>query len=498
MNTALLLASFAHAQVEVEEFALDNGMTFLLVPRTEQPNNVAAGWVAHVGSVNERPGITGISHFFEHMMFKGTTTIGTRDPERDAWFRSEQERVKSALDALVNEVNYDRYRHGEITNPHDASHDNAEMAALRAELAKLMEDHREVIVKNEMDALYSAEGGSDLNAFTSEDLTFYFTSVPSNKLELWAWLESDRLTDSVFREFYSERDVVHEERRLRVESTPTGVYDEQFEAMFWTSSPYSWPVIGWPSDLNSYTMAQARSYFETYYAPNNLTGVIVGDFDPATVKPLLTEYFSRLKAGPPVPPVVTTEVPALAEKRMNVECDCPNSFQVAYHTAPAGHPDDPVLTVISSLLNGRTGRLYRNLVEGKEIATDASARPDARRYAGAFYGTAQGREGVDPAKLEAAWHAQIDRLRTEPVGEAELQKVKNQYAADAYRRLQSNLWLMIQVGYNEHLDGWELLNDEPKKVQAVTTEDVQRVVQTYFTENNRAVGHYRRVEAGGN
>ena len=260
----------AAQQVQVETFTLDNGMKFLLVPRTDQPNNIAAGWLAKVGSVNERPGITGISHFFEHMMFKGTDTIGTRDAAKDHEFMAKQKAVKDKINALVWNTQYKRYKAGEIDDPWDPANDTEELKALRAELKSLMDAHAKAIVKNEFDSVYTKLGGSGMNAFTTNDLTFYFINVPSNKFELWAWMESDRLNNSVFREIYSERDVVHEERRLRTESTPTGIFQEQFDAMFWQSSPYSWPVIGWTSDLNSYTMEEAQRYFNIYYRQNNL------------------------------------------------------------------------------------------------------------------------------------------------------------------------------------------------------------------------------------
>jgi len=232
---ALLASPLAAQQVAPETFVLDNGMEFLLLPRYEEPNSISCGWVARVGSVNERPGITGISHFFEHMMFKGTTTIGTSDAAKDRELIDELARVRDELLVLQLGEQYGRYAAGEIDDPWDAANDTPRMAELRARMTELAEAQREVTVKDEFDQVYTKLGGSGMNAFTNEDLTFYFITVPSNKLELWAWMESDRLGDSVFREFYSERDVVHEERRLRTESTPTGVFQEQFDAIFWQS-----------------------------------------------------------------------------------------------------------------------------------------------------------------------------------------------------------------------------------------------------------------------
>ena len=479
--------------VEVESFVLDNGMEFLLVERTEQPNSIAAGWVAKVGSVNERPGITGISHFFEHMMFKGTRTIGTRDADLDAEYIAGQEAIKGQLNELIWTVQYQRFRRGEIDDPWNAANDTDQMRTLRAELRELAEKHRDIIVKDEYSEVYTKLGGSSMNAFTSEDLTFYFVNVPSNKFELWAWMESDRLYDSVFREFYAERDVVHEERRLRTESTPTGKFREQFNAMFWQSSPYAWPVIGWPSDLNSYTRKEAQRSFNIYYRPNNLVGVVVGDFQAAAIKPIIREYFGRLSRGETNPPaVVTLEVEQRAQMRMDAQCDCQPQVEVRYHTVPFGHVDSFALELMAEVLNGRTGRLYKAMVEGKEIASSASAGADGRKYAGAFSFRAQVKGDADPPQLEEAWYEQLARLQEEPVPQRELQKVKNRIAANAYRRLQSNFFLLIQLGLFEGLGGWEYINESPAKLQAVTTDDITRIANTYFDKSNCAVALYTR------
>lgn len=493
----LVVRSAAAQQVQVEIFTLDNGMKFLLVPRTDQPNNIAAGWVAKVGSANERPGITGISHFFEHMMFKGTNTIGTRDADKDRELMARQNVIKSKINALVWNEQYKRFKAGEIDDPWDPANDTEELKQLRAELRSLIEEHAKIIVKNEFDSVYTKLGGSGMNAFTTNDLTFYFINVPSNKFELWAWMESDRLANSVFREFYAERDVVHEERRLRTESTPTGVFQEQFDALFWQSSPYSWPVIGWTSDLNSYTMEEAQRYFNIYYRPNNLVGVVVGDFDPASVKKLIKDYFGRLQRGEQEPlPVVTLEMPQTAEKRFYAQCDCQPQIEIRYHAVPFNHADSFALEVMTRLLNGRTGRLYKAMVEGKQIASSASANTSGfggpAKYAGYVSFDAEVKGDATPEQLEQAWYEELTKLQNETVGERELQKVKNQIAAEAYRRLQSNFFLMLQLGYYEGLGRWEYINESPAKLQAVTPHDIQRVAKEYFEPTNRSVAIYTR------
>jgi len=491
---AALAAPAAAQQVDVEEVVLDNGMRFLLLPRPEQPNSIAAGWVAKVGSVNERPGITGISHFFEHMMFKGTRTLGTRDPDADAELNREMHEVRRRLRALHLGAQYERWRLGEIDDPWDPKHDSDAMADLRATLSDLMERQREQTVKDEFDQVYTKMGASGMNAFTTHDLTFYFVGVPANKLELWCWMESDRLDDAVFREFYSERDVVHEERRLRTESTPTGKFQEQFESLFWQSSPYSWPVIGWPSDLNAYTAEQARAYYDTYYVPNNLVGVIVGDFEVGPARELIERYFGRLEAGEEPPRVVTLEIEQLAERRMIAEVEAAPQVEVRYHTVPFGHPDEFALEVMAELLNGRTGRLHKQLVEERELATSAGVRQDTRKYAGAFAFSAECKSDVAPEQVEEAWYAELARLQAEPVGDRELQKVKNRVLADSFRRLEDNFWLMVQLGYYEALGGWEYINESPEGLLAVGPEDVQRVANTYFATENRNVALYYRAE----
>ncbi|MFM9957156.1 MAG: M16 family metallopeptidase [Phycisphaerales bacterium] len=490
---ALAAPGASAQQVNVEVFTLDNGMKFLLYPRTEEPNIIAAGWVAKVGSVNERPGITGISHFFEHMMFKGTDTIGTKDPTKDREVRTRQTEVRQKLMNLQLGSQYKRWKAGEIDDPWDIRNDTPEMKALREELARLMEEQKSITVPNEFDKVYTNLGASGMNAFTEYDMTFYIISVPANKFEMWAWMESDRLTNSVFREFYAERDVVHEERRMRTESTPTGIYQEQFDSMFWQSSPYHWPVIGWTSDLNSYTMADAQAYYDTYYGCNNIVGVVVGDFKSDELKPVIKKYFERLKpSAQPVPPVVTLEMPQLAEQRMYAECDCQPSVEVRYKTVPFNHADSFALAVMADVLNGRTGRLYKSMTEGKQIANDAAAGQEDRKYGGYFSFGAEVKGEATPEQLEAGWYEELERLKKELVSERELQKVKNQSAANDFRRLQNTFFLMIQIGWAEAKGGWEYLNTSPARVQAVTAEDIQRVANKYFEPKNRSVAIYKR------
>ncbi len=272
---ALLASSLTGAAQEtslkdiVSEYRLDNGMRFLMVQRPGAPM-ISAGWVAHVGSVNERPGTTGISHLFEHMMFKGTETIGVKDAALDDQLRAELDRLREQMFRLEREDRL-KVRTGQAESMSDPALDSDEMKALREQFEAVIKQQRANIIKDQFDQIYTEQGSTGMNAFTNQDMTVYFLRVPSNKLELWFWMESDRLSDPVFREFYSERDVVYEERRMRTESTPTGVQNEVYNSMFWRGHPYGWPVVGWPSDVSAITREQAENYFDIYYAPNNLT-----------------------------------------------------------------------------------------------------------------------------------------------------------------------------------------------------------------------------------
>ena len=479
------------AKVPVETFTLDNGMEFLFVPMPEK-TTVSAGWVAHVGSANERPGITGLSHLFEHMMFKGTDTIGTTNAERDLEILVEQEKIQERIREIYREQRK-RWRRGEIEDPFDPANRTEEQIELEAQFATLVEEQRALMIKDEFDKIYTESGGSSMNAGTTNDLTLYFITVPANKLELWFWMESDRLANPIFREFYSERDVVFEERRLRTESTPTGKFDEQFDAMFWESHPYSWPVVGWPSDLRVISKEQADEYYNTYYSPNNLTSALVGNFDVEEAKTLAQKYFGRLERGRRVPPdVVTLEMEQMAEKRMSAECDCQPQIEVRYHTVPFMHADSYALDVLGGLLNGRTGRLYKSMVLGDEIAASAFAGQDSSKYAGAFSFGGETKGDATPEQLEHAWYAQLEKIKNDPIPAEELQKVKNQITADSYRRLQSPFFLMLQLMFYEGLGDWQYLNEWSDDTLAVTDADVKRVAESYFTPENRAVAVYNR------
>jgi predicted Zn-dependent peptidase len=495
---ALLTGSALHAQeanVPVTEITLENGMKLLLVERHESPR-VAAGWAAHAGSVNEESGVTGIAHLFEHMMFKGTTTIGTTDHKAEMAIMAQLDQIRSEMDVEYTALR-EAKRRGEVTGSiYLPENQTPRLAELREKMKELQEAQRKYIVNNEYDKIYTNQGATGLNAGTNNDATVYFIDVPSNRLELWFWMESDRLLNAVFREFYSERDVVREERRMRVESNPTAKYEEQFDFMFWGSLPYHHPVVGWPSDVESINRAQAEHFFSTFYAPNNITAALVGDFQTDEAVALAKKYFGRIPRGENDPPeIVTEEIEQLQERRMTATADTNPSVQVRWHAVPFVHRDSFALDVMTDILSGRTGRLYKALVEGEAIATgEPYAFFSANKYAGSLEVGAELADGVSHERAEAALLAELELLKKEPVGERELAKVKNQSLANSFRRLQSNFYLLLQLLFYDVLGDWQYLNTSSAAIQAVTADDVMRVANTYFPETGKNVLWYFRKE----
>jgi len=483
-------------QVPVKEHFLSNGMKVLLLERNDAPS-ISGGWVARVGSVNERPGITGIAHLFEHMMFKGTPKIGTKDYKADVKIINEQERVRDAMRVEERKMR-EMWRKGEITDLQDPDQKTDKWKKLNEEFKVLIEEHRKVIVKNEFDRIYTSNGGSRMNAYTSYDHTAYFIDVPSNKLELFMWMESGRLLDPVFREFYTERDVVFEERRMRTESTPLGKFFESFNSLFWESHPYSWPIIGWPSDIPAISKKQADEFYATYYMPQNLTLVLVGDFEGNAALAMAEKYFGRLKKGKGlVPDVVTLEQPQKAEKRFYAEAETNPNIDIYWHTPAFGHKDTYPLSVLAQVLSTRTGRLHKKLVLGEKMATDTWAWQGARKYAGEFNMGAEVTDGNTPEEVEQVIYSLVEEVKSKLVPAKELQKVKNNFAAAEYRRLSSNHPILMQIMRSEGLGNWREINEAGPKIQAVTAEDLQRVAKKYFAKENRAVAVYTRKPGTG-
>ncbi|MDI6447590.1 M16 family metallopeptidase [Anaerobaca lacustris] len=471
-----LAQDLAEFESRVTEFALDNGLRFIVLRRPEAPV-VTCFTHANVGAVDEVTGLTGLAHLFEHMAFKGTRTIGTRDPEAEA-------EALAKIDEVFEAIRAERHKGGPA--------DEQKLAELQSRLAEAQEQAQQYLVHDEFDEILKRAGGVGLNAGTSSDYTVYFVSLPANKLELWMLMESDRFLNPVLREFYSEKDVVMEERRLRTETQPVGKLLEEFLAAAYKAHPYGQPVIGHMSDIEAVTRAQAEAFFRTHYVPSNLTVAIVGDVDPDRVKTLAREYFGRIPHRPAPGPVVTVEPPQPGERRVVVEDPAQPFVLIGYHKPSIQHEDNAVFDAITDIMgSGRTSRLYRSLVKDKRIAmaTSGFQGMPGQKYPGLFLFYAMPARGHTNQECERAIYDEIERLRNEPVSEQELQKAKTRARAALIRQLDSNSGLAEQLTFYEVMAGdWRNLFQQLERIDRVTAEDIQRVARTCFTTKNRTVG----------
>jgi predicted Zn-dependent peptidase len=475
MAAAAAAQDLAAFEKKVTTRVLDNGLTLIVLERAEAP---VFSFFTHVdvGADRELPGITGLAHMFEHMAFKGTDRIGTSDYAAE---KAALEKVEAAYQA------YDAERRR-------AGHDEKKVAELEKAWKDAIAAADKYVVKNEFGEIIDREGGVGLNAFTSADETGYFFSLPSNRLELWAYLESERFLKPVMREFYKERDVVMEERRMRTDSSPTGRLIEQFLAAAFTAHSYGHPVVGWASDLRTFSATDAIAFYERYYIPANMVVAVVGDVRAPEVVGLVEKYFGRIPGRPRSSPVRTLEPPQTSERTVVLRETAQPFYAEGYKKPDGNHPDDAVYDVISDLLSsGRTSRLYRSLVRDKKIAAQAAGFPGfpGDKYQNLFVAFAVPTPGHTPEEIRDAIRAEIERLRSEDVPDEELKMVKTRAKATLIRRLGSNQGLANQLATAHARRGdWRDMFRQVERIDAVTKADIRRVAAATFVPGNRTVG----------
>ena len=466
---------FQDMEKAVVERTLPNGLKVILLPRHEAPV-ISFVTYADVGGVNEQQNATGLAHIFEHMAFKGTSTIGTKDYAKE----------KAAMDkedAAFNALRAERLRRPKP--------DEAKLKELEAAFKKAQDEAQQWAKTGEFDEILDREGAQGLNAFTSFDQTVYHYSLPSNRLELWAALESDRFTHPVLREFYKEKDVIMEEKRMG-ESRPTGRLFDDFFPVAFKASMYRSFVIGHLSDLQFITRKQAEDWFDKYYRAKNLTVVVVGDVDPATAMPILEKYLGRIPAGTKPEGPITVEPPQRAEKRLIMEDPSQPFLLIGWHRPDVTDPDDPVYDVINDILSGgRSSRLYKSLVKEKKLAlfVRSEASLEGQKYPGLFGVYAVPNKGKTNAECEQAIYAELDRLKTEPVTQEELEGVKARAKMQFVDSVDSNMGIALQLAFSQNLQGdWRQMFKWLDRIDAVTPEDIMRVAGKTFVKSNRTVG----------
>jgi predicted Zn-dependent peptidase len=413
---------------------------------------------------------------FEHMAFKGTDKIGTTNYPAE---KAALAKVEQAYAAYQKE---DRRETGR---------DPRKVAALHASWEKAMQAADKYVIPDQFGRIVESEGGQGMNAETDWDETVYYYSLPENRFELWAYLESERFLHPVMRQFYKERDVVMEERRMRTDSSPQGRLLEQFLAAAFIAHPYGRPVVGWPSDLQSFSATDAMNFFHKYYVPTNIVVAVVGDVQAAKALPIIEKYFGRLPSVPAPAPLRTQEPPQLGQREVVLQDGSQPMYIEGYHRPGFHDPDDAVYDVLADLLSkGPTSRLYRSLVRDQQIAVSVEGGTlPGTKYPSLFYFFAAPTRGHTAEEMAEPIHEQIEKLKTEDVGEDELQSVKTRAKADLVRQLNDNQGLATQLGdYQADYGDWRELFREIDRIEAVSQADIRRVANHIFVPKNRTIG----------
>jgi predicted Zn-dependent peptidase len=479
----LQVAGLAHAidlEKKIIKTRLDNGLTVLMMERKFSPT-VSLYIRYRVGAVDETRGRTGAAHFLEHMMFKGTPTIGTKNFAKEKKLLSQIEQVGQALD-------------DERTKGNKA--DQKHVMSLAAQLKKLQNEHRKYYISNEIDRLYTENGGENMNASTGQDITTYFISLPSNKIELWARIESDRLLNPVFREFYTERDVILEERRQRVETSPDGKLYESFMNKAYKVHPYGLPIIGSQEDIAHLNQTAIRQIHQKYLSPEQIVIAVVGDIHPQKTLKLINKYFGRIPRGKHKPPSIPAEPPQTGERNVEVLLDANPSMIIGYHKPTAPSHEDYVFDLLETILSkGRTSRLYSSLVLKMQIAESVGVNngTPAARYPNLFTIFARPRHPHTNDELREAILQELENIKNTPVPDEELAKAKKQLKMDYIKSLDSNSDLASILSYFELVQGdYRYFSNYLSVIDKLTAADIQAAAVKYLSAENRTIAILNR------
>jgi predicted Zn-dependent peptidase len=367
--------------------------------------------------------------------------------------------------------------------------DEKKLAELKQNLKEAEDEAHKFVIPNQFTDVAERNGAEGLNAETQLDETQYFWSMPENRLELWAWLESSRLADTVPREFYKERDVVIEERRMRTDSNPIGRLVEQFLSTAYVAHNYGRSGIGWPSEVSQINATEAMEFHKKYYVGSNIVVAVVGDVKASDVLPMLEKYFSRVPAGPKPEEMTTVEPKQFAEKTVAIREQTQPFYLEGYHRPDYRDPDDSVYDAISDILsNGRVSRLYRSLVRDQQIAAEAQGFSPfpGDKYPGLFALYAVPLPGHTPAEMRDAIHKEIDKLKTADVTDEELAMFKTRTRAGLLRGLADNQGLANDLAeYQTRFGDWRELFRQLDRVDKVTKADIRRVANQVFVASNR-------------
>ena len=475
----MLLITFCYPvslSERIKEFTLGNGMKFFIYERHQVPT-FAGMIMVKVGSIDEEKGETGLAHFFEHMAFKGTTIIGTKDYEKEKVILEE-------IDKTVNMIN-DEYSKGKEA-------DEQKINKITEQLNKLQLEASKYVVKDEIDKIYSENGGEYLNAATNNDFTTYFVMLPSNRLELWFSIESERFRNPVLREFYTERDVIAEERRMWEDNDPEGYLTEEFNSIAFLVNPYRHPVVGYMEDIKTYTKDKALTFYRKYYVPYNMMAVIVGDVNFNEVKKFADKYFGDIPSSNyPLQRNNIKEPKQKGERRVNIFYDAQPQIMIGYHIPEYSEKDNVILDAISIILTGgNSSRLNKDLVNERKIAISVSSDNNypGVRLESLFILSALPRYPNTPEEVEKVIKEHLEKLKKEPPSEKELEKVINLAEASLYRGMTSNIFLAWRILQGALLAG--NVDAEFNRVnilKTITGNDIMEVANKIFNDSNCTV-----------
>lgn len=463
----------------VISYTLKNGLRLLILEKHFAPT-ISYSMAFKVGNVDSPKGKTGLPHLFEHMAFKGTTHINTRNYSKE---KEAIAKIEKAAQALIAEER-------------KASPDGARLEKLKKDLEKAEEEADKYIVKDEFTQIYKNLGQSGLNAATAHDYTFYMVSLPSNQLETLMAMESDRFKNPVLREFYRERSVVMEEMRMYA-AKPESALMEKLSTVAFAAHPYGQPIIGWHDDLKTVTKTDAEKFYVRFYVPNNATMAIVGNVDPAEVIRLAEKYFSSWKPGEIPDTDYTKEPEQNAEQRFHLYFQASPSLRMAFHNPGYDSPDMYPLMIASEVLSGgKTARFYRNLVEGRQMALYAVSGPTlSSRYPSIFLIAAAPKAPHNTGELEDAIWEEIDRLKKEPPTQWELERIVNGHEAEMVKNLESSLETAQNLAIHQQIMGdWRFEWKVTEALRKVKPEDVSRAAEKYLVRSNYTIGMIRPPE----
>lgn len=476
--------AFDFSQVEktVVEYNLDNGLKVLILPRHDAPV-VSFATIANVGGVDDPKGANGIAHMFEHMAFKGTKDIGTSDFKKESKWMAEEDKIYSLINAEKEKGLHS---------------DSAKLAALNQQLQSAGDSAGQYVKVNEFGEISNREGGVGLNAGTNYDFTVYHVSFPANRLELWMAMESDRFLNPVLREFYKEKQIIAEERRMSRESSPQGKLQEQFIAAAFIAHPYHNSLIGPMSDIQDFSRETALSFFKKYYVPSNMIIAIVGDVNPDEVYSLAKKYFGRLPSAPKPDQILTVEPLQQCERRITLREKSQPMLFYGFHIPEENHPDKPALDALADYLGqGRTSLLYKSLVKDKKIAvqTVAFAGYPGSKYPSLFGIVSIPSKDHTNAESEAEIRTQIEKVKTDLVPDEDVKKIKARAKANLINSLISNEGLAFQLAATSVITGdWHRIFHDLERIDAVTAEDIKRVANEYLNLNGCTIAMLESID----